>query len=91
MTPINRENLEAIGFVYDYGLSEEIRKQYPHYENYYSKCRRFNVKCGMWGNNLTGEHGWNLHIDNSDMCSIAACDVEFIEQIQTLIEIYKNY
>ena len=35
--------------------------------------------------------GWNLHVDNSDMSSIASCDVEFIEQIQAIMEIYKDY
>jgi hypothetical protein len=44
-------------------------------------------------NNMTLENGWgwNLHVDNSDMSSIASCDVEFIEQIQTIMEIYKDY
>ena len=43
--------------------------------------------------NLTpdGELGWQLHIDNSDMYSIARCDVEYIEQVEALIEIYKDY
>lgn len=37
------------------------------------------------------EAGWGLHIDDSRMCGLAQCDVEYIEQIYDLIEIYKNY
>lgn len=35
--------------------------------------------------------GWNLHVDNSDMCSLASCSVEYIEQIIAIMEIYKDY
>lgn len=38
-----------------------------------------------------GEVGWGLHIDDSRMCGLAQCDVEYIEQIYDLIEIYKDY
>ena len=35
--------------------------------------------------------GWNLHINNSDMNIIGSVNVEFIEQVKQLIEIYKDY
>lgn len=38
-----------------------------------------------------GEVGWGLHIDDSRMCGLAQCDVEYIEQVEALIEIYKDY
>ena len=59
---------------------------------YISNCVRYKLTYSMLSN-LTpeGELGWQLHIDTSDMCSIAICDVEYIEQVEALIEIYKDY
>lgn len=36
-------------------------------------------------------YGWMILIDNSRNESLACCDVEYIEQIFALIDIYKNY
>ena len=38
-----------------------------------------------------GEDGWILQIDDSRKCSLARGDVEYIEQIFALIDIYKDY
>lgn len=35
--------------------------------------------------------GWAILIDNSRHESLASCDVEYIEQIFALIDVYKNY
>ena len=35
--------------------------------------------------------GWAILIDNSKHESLASCDVEYIEQIFALIDVYKNY
>lgn len=35
--------------------------------------------------------GWMIIIDNSRNESLACCDVEYIEQIFALIDIYKDY
>lgn len=35
--------------------------------------------------------GWTILIDNSRHESLAFCYVEYIEQVETLIEMYKNY
>ena len=91
MTPITKKTLEDFGFIRDNHLSDQIKEHYPNYESYYYPGRRFTIGVSIWGNNLTGDKGWTLHIDNSDMESIANCDVEFIEQIETLMTIYKNY
>ena len=37
------------------------------------------------------EFGWTILIDNSRHESLACCDVEYMEQIDALIEIYKDY
>ena len=92
MTGINRKNLEAIGFHLDEKMTEMLKSNIDsHYEYYVSHNRRYVLQSSM--NNITLENGWgwNLHIDNSDMCSLASCDVEYIEQIQAIMEIYKDY
>lgn len=60
---------------------------------YRSPCKRYVLR-ETDGSNLfdpaTGK-GWNLHIDNSDMQSLASCDVEYIGQISELMKIYNQY
>ena len=92
MKEINRKNLEAIGFHLDEKMTEMLKSGFDSYYEYYvSRDRRYVLQTSI--NNMTLENGWgwNLHVDNSDMSSIASCDVEFIEQIQALMEIYKDY
>ena len=92
MTKITSESLNEIGFHLDEKMTEILKSNVdPHYEYYVSYNRRYILQTSV--NNMTLENGWgwNLHVDNSDMSSIASCDVEFIEQIQAIIEIYKDY
>ena len=92
MKKINKENLEAIGFHLDKEMTKMLKSNIdPHYEYYVSHDRRYILQSSV--NNMTLENGWgwNLHVDNSDMCSLASCDVEYIEQILNLIAIYKDY
>jgi hypothetical protein len=89
---INKENLEAIGFHLDEKMTEMLKSNIDsHYEYYVSHNKRYVLQSSV--NNMTLENGWgwNLHVDNSDMSSIASCDVEYIEQIQAIMEIYKDY
>lgn len=92
MTKITQESLNEIGFHLDEKMTEMLKSNVDaHYEYYVSNNRRYILQTSV--NNMTLENGWgwNLHVDNSDMSSIASCDVEFIEQIQAIMEIYKNY
>jgi hypothetical protein len=62
-------------------------------EHYRSPCKRFSL-CTTKNTNLPDPEtgiGWNLHIDNSDMCTIGSLSVEFIEQVKQIMEIYKDY
>ena len=89
---INKENLEAIGFHLDEKMTEMLKSNIDtHYEYYVSHNRRYVLQSSMKNMTLENGWGWNLHIDNSDMSSIASCDVEYIEQILNLIAIYKDY
>lgn len=61
------------------------------YDSFKSPCGRF-ILTTIEESNLTNDiYGWNLHIDNSDMESIGWNDVEYIEQVQTLMNLYKDY
>lgn len=35
--------------------------------------------------------GWNLHVDDSSFDTLANCSVEYIEQVNIIVDIYKNY
>lgn len=92
MTKITPESLNEIGFHLDEKMTEMLKSNLDaHYEYYVSHNRRYILRTSV--NNMTLENGWgwNLHVDNSDMSSIASCDVEFIEQIKAIMEIYKDY
>ena len=84
-TKITKESLFAIGWE-DY--SEQFEKDLG-LQFYCSPDRRFVVQPDKDSN--LGRDAWHLHIDNSDMCSIGNVSVEYIEQIQALMEIYKDY
>lgn len=91
MTEINRQTLEDFGFIRNNFLLDKLREKYPNYDCYYYPGKRFTIQVALFGNNLSGENGWTLHVDNSRMETIANCDVEFIEQIETIMLLYKNY
>ena len=63
------------------------------YTYYRSPCKRYVLQESDSTNLFDPEtgKGWNLHIDNSDMMSLASCDVEFMDQISALMTIYGGY
>lgn len=93
MTKITPETLIAIGFIFDKEEYEFFKIGNRIRYSYYSPCRRFVVTRCEDGNNISyrPEEAWSMHIDNSDMESLGCCDVEFIEQVIALMQIYKNY
>ena len=65
----------------------------PNFEMYISPCGRYILrrdKDDFYFTNLSND-AWNLHIDNSDMQTIANCDVEYVEQVRIFMAIYKDY
>lgn len=90
MTEINKQNLEALGFTPD-ELNEnlEIKEAMPYYEMYNSECGRFSVFRTDESN--IKEYGWHIHVDNSDFETIANGDIEYIEQVEVFMNLYKNY
>lgn len=59
---------------------------------YTSPDERFNLFVTIFSNMVPEEEdGWDLQIDDSKMRSLARCNVEYIEQIFALIDIYKDY
>lgn len=90
MTPITKQNIvELLGFEIDKKMTDMICNFYPDRVVYRSRNHRYVLQ--QTGNNIVNNGGWNLHIDNSAFESLASCDVEYIEQIEALIDIYKNY
>jgi hypothetical protein len=62
-------------------------------EQYISVNKRYKLRKCEYSNLFdpnTGE-GWILDIDDSNMCSLANCDVEYVEQVLELIKIYADY
>lgn len=63
------------------------------FEQYESRCGRFTLtrdNDDSYFTNLSNG-AWKLHIDNSDMQTIANCDVESVEQVRILMAVYGNY
>ena len=62
-------------------------------EHYSSPCGRYKLNTTKNTNiPINGEGvGWNLHIDDSRMCTIGSLSVEYIEQVKQIMEIYKDY
>ena len=60
---------------------------------YKSPDKRYEIEYNDNFSNLYDENGfgWMLIINNSRHESLACCDVEYIEQIFALIDIYKDY
>ena len=66
-----------------------IKEVYPNFVLLVSDDKRFELR--KTDNNVHYEYGWNLHVDNSDMQTIASCDVEYVEQIEVIMNLYKDY
>ena len=72
------------------------RDTFPQYEHlsvqYKSPDGRFTLSYTDYVN-LIDEYGfgWNLHVENSDFETLANCSVDYIEQVNSIMEIYKNY
>ena len=89
MYKINKENIKK--HLIDNGWYDE---SYINNEIelicYKSPNKRYSLLKRPFVSNLC-EEGYILQIDDSKMCSLAYCDVKYIEQIDALIEIYKEY
>ena len=89
MTKINITTIEEV-------LGWTNRDTFPQYEHlnvqYKSPDGRFALSYTDYVNMLDESGvGWNLHVDNSDFETLANCSVEYIEQVNQIIELYKNY
>ena len=98
-TKINKESIEQI--LIPTGWRNNISEEFMVHlrdanlewmEEYKSPKGRYTLTKSTYSN-LCDENGfgWNLHVDNSRMESLASCSVEYIEQIIAIMEIYKEY
>ena len=91
MTKITKESIEE-HLISKGWVKQEIDVYGKIIIQYISNCVRYKLSYSMLSRLVPdGELGWQLHINNSNMCNIASCDVEYIEQIFALIDIYKDY
>lgn len=89
-TRITIESVARLGFKEDLNLyNMGIKEVCPDFVLLVSEDKRF--KLHKTDNNVNYEYGWNLHVDNSAMQTIASCDVEYVEQVETIMDLYKNY
>ena len=90
MVKINNESILEI-LVKQHGWEKYVEPIGLEY--YRSSCGRFTLQITDSSNIFDPEtgNGWWLHIDNSDMQSIAGCDVEYIEQVLIITSLYQSY
>ena len=84
--PIDQEYIEQV-LMYVSNWTEESILDHKYYR---SPCKRFTLQEEEL-TNLCGNYGYTLHIDNSDMQSIAHCEIESQNQLHTLMDLYKDY
>lgn len=89
MTKITISTIEEV-------LGWSNRDTFPQYEHlnvqYKSPDGRFTLSYTDYVNILDASgFGWNLHVDNSDFETLANCSVEYIEQVNQIMELYKEY
>lgn len=89
-TRITIESVARLGFKEDHDLyNMGIKEVYPDFVLLVSEDKRFELR--KIDNNIHYEYGWNLHVDNGDMQTIASCDVEYVEQVEIIMNLYKDY
>ena len=89
MTKITITTIEEV-------LGWKIRDTFPQYEHlnvqYKSSDGRYTLSYTDYVNILDDSgFGWNLHVDSSDHETLANCSVEYIEQVNQIIELYRKY
>ena len=87
-TRISIESVAHLGFKED--NSTYVKEIFPDFVSLRSEDKRVELRKTN-NNNINYEHGWHLHVDNSVMQTIAACDVEYVEQVEEIMKIYKDY
>ena len=89
-TRITIESVARLGFKEDPALyNMRIQAVYPNFVLLVTEDKRFELRKSV--NNIYYEYGWNLRVDNNDMQTIASCDVEYVEQVETIMNLYKDY
>ena len=87
-TRISIESVAHLGFKED--DSSYVKEIFPNFVSLISEDKRFEL-CKTDISNIDYEYGWHLHVDNKDMQTIASCDVEYVEQVEIIMNLYKDY
>ena len=78
--PISEEFLEKNGFILDNDIEVITEEKF-----YLLKLDKFTITIHE-GSNTIGRDWW-IHIDNKDCCTIASADVQYVHQLQNLLNI----
>jgi hypothetical protein len=96
MTPINAETIKEI-LDWEDVVPQSIKVSFSQkdmnwVQQYRSRCKRFCL-CTTQNTNLTDETGigWKLLVDNSKMESLGSLSVEYIEQVEQVMDLYGGY
>ena len=87
-TRISTESVAHLGFKENDSL--HVKEVFPDFVSLISEDKRFEL-CKTDISNIDYEYGWHLHVDNKDMQTIASCDVEYVEQVEIIMNLYKDY
>lgn len=87
-TRISTESVAYLGFKENNSL--HVKEVFPDFVSLISEDKRFELY-KTDNNNIDYEYGWHLHVDNRDMQTIASCDVEYVEQVEIIMNLYKDY
>lgn len=77
-TPITKGLLVKNGY---------IEESYGEYYNFTKEVDGYWLTFEYLMSN-TPKRDWYLHVDGSDRCTVAGCDVQYIHQAQQLMEIF---
>lgn len=66
-----------------------IKEIYPNFIILVSDDKKFELR--KIENNIHYKYGWNLRVDNRNKQTIASCDVEYVEQVEIIMNLYKDY
>lgn len=87
-TRISTESVAYLGFKENNSL--HVKEVFPDFVSLISEDKRFELY-KTDNNNIDYEYGWHLHVDNRSMQTIASCDVEYVEQVEIIMNLYKDY
>ena len=86
---VGLDEIEPIPITEEWLIKNDFRKEYSHIVEFYSYKRfidGYYVDIQFWCSNM-GDEYVNCHIDNCDRCTVASADIQYVHQLQNLLNI----